>query len=114
MPISTPDNYANQLARKIGPFYTQGLPDDTKALEEGVFSDDDYVSQSNLVLAERLAQFRFELERFQQTILDRCVARPARSRFPAVSTELRACSRAVPIDATISSGACSTRSTTGI
>jgi len=64
MPISTPGSYSKDLARDQGPFYTQGLPDDTKALEEGVFDDDDYVSQSSEVLAERTRQFRHELDRF--------------------------------------------------
>jgi predicted AlkP superfamily phosphohydrolase/phosphomutase len=64
MPISTPTNYARELSHKIGPYYTQGLPDDTKALEEGVFSDRDYVEQSNLVLQERFKQFEYELDRF--------------------------------------------------
>ena len=66
MPVSTPAGYAKDLAEATGLFYTQGLPDDTKALEEGVFNDDDYVSQSQMVLDERMRQFRFELDRFKQ------------------------------------------------
>ena len=66
MPISTPDGYARELARALGPFYTQGLPSDTKALEEGVFTDPDYLSQSDLVFAERKRQFAYELARFNQ------------------------------------------------
>ncbi len=65
MPISTPDGYARELAEAMGPFFTQGLPDDTKALDEGVFADADYVSQSDLVLAERRRQYAYELERFR-------------------------------------------------
>ncbi len=64
MPISTPDGYARELARALGPFYTQGLPSDTKALEEGVFTDEDYLSQTDLVYAERKQQLAHELERF--------------------------------------------------
>jgi predicted AlkP superfamily phosphohydrolase/phosphomutase len=66
MPISTPDDYARELAENVGPFYTQGLPDDTKALDEGVFDDDDYVGQADIVLAERLRQYHYELSRFRQ------------------------------------------------
>jgi predicted AlkP superfamily phosphohydrolase/phosphomutase len=66
MPISTPDDYARELARALGPFYTQGLPSDTKALEEGVFTDEDYLSQSDLVYAERRRQLAYELDRFAQ------------------------------------------------
>jgi len=65
MPISTPAAYSRDIARALGtPYYTQGLPEDTKALEDGVFGDDQYVSQSNQVLDERIRQFRLELDRF--------------------------------------------------
>ena len=64
MPICTPRGYSRELVTNVGPFYTQGLPDDTKALDEGVFDDDDYISQSNIVLAERLRQYEYELDRF--------------------------------------------------
>ena len=66
MTVSTPLHYSRELAEKTGLYYTQGLPDDTKALEEGVFGDDDYVVQSTLVLEERLRQFRFELDHFKR------------------------------------------------
>ncbi len=64
MPISTPDDYSRDLAGALGPFFTQGLPSETKALEEGVFDDGDYLSQSDLVFAERKKQLAFELGRF--------------------------------------------------
>jgi len=64
MPISTPPDWSRELAATLGPFYTQGLPDDTKALEEGAFDDDDYVSQSSLVFEEREQQLRHELDHF--------------------------------------------------
>jgi len=66
MPISTPAGYSKDIAEEMGPYYTQGLPDDTKALEEGVFDDDAYVSQSTEVMEERNKQFRLELERFAE------------------------------------------------
>ncbi len=65
MPICTPDSYSRELAGSTGLFYTQGLPDDTKALDEGIFGDADYISQANLVLAERRRQFSHELDRFR-------------------------------------------------
>lgn len=66
MPISTPDDYASKIAEDLGLYYTQGMPDDTRALDEGVFGDDDYISQSNLVIDERITQLRYELEHFRQ------------------------------------------------
>ncbi len=64
MPISTPRSYSKQIARQTGLFYTQGLPDDTSALENGFFDDKDYVQQSEMVLQERIRQLKAELERF--------------------------------------------------
>jgi predicted AlkP superfamily phosphohydrolase/phosphomutase len=64
MPISTPPEYSRQIAEATGLYYTQGLPDDTNALENDFFSDSDYVQQSDLVLNERLAQLGGELDRF--------------------------------------------------
>ena len=69
MPICTPADYSREIVENVGPFYTQGLPDDTKALDEGVFGDADYISQADLVLGERMRQYRYELDRFQS--LDR-------------------------------------------
>ena len=64
VPLSTPSGYARELADAVGLFYTQGLPEDTKALDQGVMTDASYVAQSELVLAERRAQLRYELDRF--------------------------------------------------
>jgi len=36
MPISTPSGYAAEVARATGLYYTQGLPDDTKALIKSI------------------------------------------------------------------------------
>jgi predicted AlkP superfamily phosphohydrolase/phosphomutase len=64
MPISTPSGYSRELAEETGLYYTQGLPDDTSALENGFFDDADFVKQSDLVMKEHLAQLRSELDRF--------------------------------------------------
>ncbi len=64
MPISTPDGYSRDLAEAVGPYYTQGLPDDTSGLENGFLTDDQYVQQSDLVLQERTHELRHELDRF--------------------------------------------------
>jgi len=64
MPISTPRSYSREIAEATGLYYTQGLPDDTSALENAFFDDAQYVAQSGLVLTERLAQLDGELDRF--------------------------------------------------
>ena len=53
LPISTPPGYARDLARRVGRFYTLGIAEDTKALEAGVFSDAEFVTQTDTLLAER-------------------------------------------------------------
>ncbi len=66
LPICTPDNYSKKLAERIGPFYTQGMPEDTKALSAGVLSDEEYLQQAKLVLEERLRMYDCELGRFER------------------------------------------------
>jgi len=53
LPISTPGDLAARLAERTGPYYTQGIAEDTKALEAGVFDDSDFVTQTDTIMAER-------------------------------------------------------------
>ena len=69
LPISTPDDYAAELARATGAYYTQGMAEDTKALSQGIFDDDDFISQGRLIQAEREAGFDYELERYEDGLL---------------------------------------------
>ncbi len=69
LPISTPPDYAEELAKKFGGFYTQGLPADTKALDHGVFDDGEFLDQDNIVLQERMEMFDYELSRFESGLL---------------------------------------------
>ncbi len=63
LPIST-NGYAEELFAEVGPFYTQGFPEDTKALTHGVFSDDEYWVQAKMVLQERRRLFEHEFDKF--------------------------------------------------
>ena len=65
MPVSTPTSYSRKLVEEVGNFYTQGMPEDTAALNAGVFSDDEFRVQSTFVLNENLAFLRHELNRFR-------------------------------------------------
>jgi predicted AlkP superfamily phosphohydrolase/phosphomutase len=69
MPISTPQSYAQELCQCFGPFYTQGMPEDTKALSSGVLNDGEFLQQARIVLDERLQMFDYELERFKAGVL---------------------------------------------
>ena len=65
LPISTPTNYAEELEKEFGPFYTQGLPADTSALDNNILDDGEFLAQDDIVLRERLEMFDYELARFE-------------------------------------------------
>ena len=65
VPISTPSDYAKELAETIGLFHTRGLPSDTKALSQLTLSDEEYLEQSIQILDERMNLFDYELNRFK-------------------------------------------------
>lgn len=69
LPISTPKSYSEELEKIFGPFYTQGLPADTSALDNGVLDDGEFLKQDDIVLKERLQMFEYELERFDSGLL---------------------------------------------
>lgn len=64
-PISTPDDFAPDLAEELGSqFYTQGMPEETNALKDGTFDDDDYQKQVGLVQADAESMLGLALEHF--------------------------------------------------
>ncbi|RMH39036.1 MAG: hypothetical protein D6689_17820 [Deltaproteobacteria bacterium] len=69
VPIAAPASYAADLARDAGRYYTQGMPEDTKALADGVLSDDEFLAQADQVFAERLRLLDRELSRFDRGVL---------------------------------------------
>lgn len=64
-PISYPDRYAKDLARTIGIYHTQGMPEDTWALNEGRLDDDAFLQQCEHIHHEREAMLWHELERYR-------------------------------------------------
>ena len=68
-PISNPKSYARELAGSVGRFYTQGFPEDTKALSNGIFNDVEFIRQSDIVFKERLDIFHHEIDRFNEGML---------------------------------------------
>ena len=69
LPISRPASYSRELARAIGPFYTQGIAEDTAALRRGVFQLPEYLAQSRQVTEEQRALLRYAVEHFQGGLL---------------------------------------------
>jgi predicted AlkP superfamily phosphohydrolase/phosphomutase len=69
LPISTPADYSRKLAGTLGPFYTQGIAEDTSAYRAGVLSKDEFLTQSRQVLNDSLRMFHHELDRFSSGLL---------------------------------------------
>ncbi len=65
-PVSTPDNWSVELSDRLGRFYTQGMPEDSKALEGGIFDDSEYIHQAGMVLDERMMLFEAMIRDFAQ------------------------------------------------
>lgn len=63
MPISHPSYYATYLAKRIGPFATLGLAEDTWALNEGVIDDATFLQMAYDIDRERQEMFLGTLER---------------------------------------------------
>ena len=69
LPISTPGDYAEELYRRFGPFHTKGLPADTKALDQGILDEGEFLAFDETILQERLRIFEYELDRFDAGLL---------------------------------------------
>jgi predicted AlkP superfamily phosphohydrolase/phosphomutase len=65
LPISTPRDFSGSLAAAVGPFYTQGIAEETSAFRAGILSKAEFLTQSRKVLADSLRLYRYELDRFQ-------------------------------------------------
>jgi predicted AlkP superfamily phosphohydrolase/phosphomutase len=69
MPVSTPPEYAAELAEATGRFYTQGMPEDTKRLKTGVLSEAEFLAQAKIAGDENRTQYRYVLDRFTDGFL---------------------------------------------
>jgi len=69
LPISDPASYSRDLARSVGPYYTQGMAEDTAALRQKIFTREEYIAQSRLVATEHLKLFRHALDQFRDGLL---------------------------------------------
>lgn len=68
-PISAPEDFSKEVALACGRYYTTGIPEDTKALRAGALTEDEFLSQVRVLTDERLAQFRYALQRFDRGFL---------------------------------------------
>ncbi len=67
--ISAPEGFSLELADAIGgPYYTQGIPEDTRPLTEGVISDDAFIEMCEHIMAEREQMLRHCLGKFTEGV----------------------------------------------
>jgi len=69
LPISAPSSYSRDVARDIGPFYTQGIAEDTSAFRQGVLTMEEFQRQSALVQNDELKLLRHSLAQFREGLL---------------------------------------------
>ncbi|MDY7109964.1 MAG: alkaline phosphatase family protein [Planctomycetota bacterium] len=68
-PLSEPPDFASELARAHGRFYTTGIPEDTKALSRGALNEDEFLAQTDLVLEEKIAEYYDSIRDFRRGCL---------------------------------------------
>jgi predicted AlkP superfamily phosphohydrolase/phosphomutase len=69
LPIATPKGWSNELYRELGYFYTQELPEDTKAFSAGIFTGREFWQQSQFVFEERRRALDYFLKQFEEGFL---------------------------------------------
>ena len=69
VPLSTPDSYSRQMAGAIGPYYTQGIAEDTAVYRAGLIDRHEYLAQSGLVFEEQFAMLREAVKDFKTGLL---------------------------------------------
>ncbi len=67
--ISSPDEYIRELANEVGYFYTLGMPEDTKALEEGRTDEEAFITMCDEIVDEQEKMLWYELNRFKEGLL---------------------------------------------
>jgi predicted AlkP superfamily phosphohydrolase/phosphomutase len=65
-PISSPPDYAAELAARVGTFHTTGMVEDYDGLINGRLDEGAFLDQCAAILRERERMMQFELERFRE------------------------------------------------
>ena len=69
LPISAPAHYSRTVAGAIGPFYTQGISEDTSAYRAGVLTLDEFLRQSRMVRDDEMKLLSYSLDHFREGLL---------------------------------------------
>ncbi|NQU10368.1 alkaline phosphatase family protein [bacterium] len=62
--LTVPADWAATLAGRLGRFATLGIPEDTKALSAGAFTEEEFLEQADLALAESARRYTTALREF--------------------------------------------------
>jgi predicted AlkP superfamily phosphohydrolase/phosphomutase len=69
MPISNPESWSRELQEELGYFYTQQIPEDTKAFTSGIFTVEEFWEQSQFVYREQRKSLDHALRNFSGGLL---------------------------------------------
>lgn len=69
LPISSPSGFSREIADEVGPYYTQGIAEDTSALRQGALDLSEFQEQSRLVLQDELKLLGYSLRHFREGLL---------------------------------------------
>lgn len=69
LPLSNPKSFSRDVARRIGRFYTLGIPEDTSAMRQGVLDLPQFLEQSRLVLDDERKLLDDSLDHFREGLL---------------------------------------------
>ncbi|MBA3015004.1 MAG: alkaline phosphatase family protein [Proteobacteria bacterium] len=61
LPIVSSPAYGKELSRHLGPFHTQGMPEDTKALSYDILDNNDYLNLSYQIINESRLGMEYEI-----------------------------------------------------
>jgi predicted AlkP superfamily phosphohydrolase/phosphomutase len=68
-PISHPREYASELSRTLGSFFTTGMVEDHTGLSNGRFGEEAFIAQCGIALREREEMLMYELDRVSEGLV---------------------------------------------
>ena len=69
LPVAAPASFGRNIARQTGRYYTMGIPEDTSALRQGVFTLPQFLAQTRLVFEDERRLLGYSLRHFGQGLL---------------------------------------------
>jgi len=66
LPVVSSDAYGRELSRNLGAFYTQGMPEDTKALSYDILDNGEYMDLAYQIINERRQAMNYEAKKLSK------------------------------------------------